>query len=63
MSVRLFRTYALLFSVVILAVMLLLGLQIRSRNRAEAVAAVKGIDTDAAIRMTAENAKRLFSIA
>ncbi len=30
---------------------------------AEAVAEVKGIDTDAAIRMTAENAKRLFSIA
>ncbi|MBE6690441.1 MAG: TatD family deoxyribonuclease [Ruminococcaceae bacterium] len=29
---------------------------------AEAVAAVKGIDTDAAIRLTAENAKRLFDI-
>ena len=31
-------------------------------HTAEAVAAVKGIDTDAAIRMTAENAKRLFDI-
>ena len=30
---------------------------------AEAVATVKGIETDAAIRMTSENAKRLFSIA
>ncbi|MBQ8356667.1 MAG: TatD family hydrolase [Clostridia bacterium] len=29
---------------------------------AEAVAAVKGIDTDAAIRLTADNAKRLFGI-
>ena len=29
---------------------------------AEAVAAVKGIDTDAAIRLTAENAKRFFGI-
>ena len=29
---------------------------------AEAVAAVKGIDTDTAIRLTAENAKRLFGI-
>lgn len=31
-------------------------------HTAEAVAAVKGIDTDTAIRMTAENAKRLFKI-
>ena len=30
---------------------------------AEAVAAVKGISTDEAIKMTAENAKRLFAIA
>ena len=30
---------------------------------AEAVAAVKGIDTEKAIRLTAENAKRLFGIA
>ena len=32
-------------------------------HTAEAVAAVRGIDTDAAIRLTAENAKRLFGIA
>jgi TatD DNase family protein len=31
-------------------------------HTAEAVAAVKGIDTDTAIRMTAENAKRLFGL-
>ena len=33
-----------------------------ARYTAEAVAAVKGIDTDTACRLTAENAKKLFSL-
>ena len=33
-----------------------------ARYTAEAVAAVKGIDTDTACRMTAENARKLFSL-
>lgn len=41
MRVKLFRTYALFLSIVILTVMVLLGLQIRGKNQAEAINAMQ----------------------